>query len=317
MSRKSAIYSAQSLRKWREKASTRRREVVTPEGLSLSFTLASRMTRFGALVIDLLILIVSLSVFLGAMSFLILRYAEPVLRGHKWTPAEQNLLEVLVMIAIAGLFLLRYGWILWFELGARGATWGKRMLGIRVAARDGGRLSAEMVIARNLLRDIEVFLPVQLLFSLMGKESNPPLVYALAAWFALFLLFICFNRDGLRPGDLIAGTWVVEAPREKLKATMTQARAAATQGEMVTAYQFGEAELSVYGEYELQALERVLRSGSLATMQPVAATICGKIGWSAPTGHEVRPFLDAFYSQLRARLERGMRMGQRKSDKFD
>lgn len=81
------------------------------------------------------------------------------------------------------------------------------------------------------------------------------------------------------------------------------------------AYRFGEAELSVYGEYELQTLERVLRDGRPEAMAAVAEAICRKIGWAPGSGDE-RAFLEAFYAQLRARLEGGMRFGKRKADKF-
>ena len=47
----------------------------------------------------------------------------------------------------------------------------------------------------------------------------------------------------------------------------------------------------------------------------VAETICAKIGWSAGQGDE-RAFLEAYYTQLRARLERDMRFGKRKADKY-
>ncbi len=46
--------------------------------------------------------------------------------------------------------LLRTFWFIGFELGARAATPGKRLMGIRVVARDGGRLTADAVVARNL-----------------------------------------------------------------------------------------------------------------------------------------------------------------------
>jgi hypothetical protein len=49
-------------------------------------------------------------------------------------------------------------------------------------------------------------------------------------------------------------------------------------------------------------------------METVAATICGKIGWTPPIGDE-RAFLEAYYTQLRARLERGMRFGRRRANK--
>ena len=83
------------------------------------------------------------------------------------------------------LFLARYGYFLWFELGPRAATPGKRLLGIRVAARPvdgvaGGRLTAEMVIARNLVRDVEVFLPT---FFLLGGGQGA----GVAGWRGLCL----------------------------------------------------------------------------------------------------------------------------------
>ena len=124
-------------------------------------------------------------------------------------------------------------------------------------------------------------------------------------------------------GDLIAGTWVVEVPRRKLEAAMSVAPAATTIPTATapeapsppSAYRFGEAELAVYGEYELQTLERVLREDRAEAMVKVHEAICRKIGWEPGAGDE-RAFLEAYYTQLRARLESGMRMGKRKADKF-
>ena len=127
---------------------------------------------------------------------------------------------------------------------------------------------------------------------------------------AVFVLFPFFNRDHLRAGDLVAGTWVVEAERHKLMRAMSVA------GEgPAPAYRFGEAELSVYGEHELQVLESVLRQGSEQAQRQVMEAICRKIGWNPGAGDE-RAFLEAYYAQLRARLEGGMRFGKRKADKF-
>ena len=80
--------------------------------------------------------------------------------------------------------------------------------------------------------------------------------------------------------------------------------------------QFGDAELSAYGEYELQTLERVLREHRPEALASVHEAISRKIGrW--PEGSESpRAFLDAYYTQLRARLETNMRMGRRKADKY-
>ncbi|OYZ41155.1 MAG: hypothetical protein B7Y31_06190, partial [Novosphingobium sp. 16-62-11] len=68
------------------------------------------------------------------------------------------------------------------------------------------------------------------------------------------------------------------------------------------------------GEYELQVLERVLRENRADGLRDVTEAICRKIGWNAGAGDE-RAFLEAYYAQLRARLETGMRFGKRKADK--
>jgi len=230
--------------------------------------------------------------------------------GGDRAPAVELIQVLLIMVV----FLSRYGYFLFFELGPRGATPGKRLLGIRVAARPtahggGGRLTAEAVIARNLMRDVEVFIPA--IFLISGAGSSMGATGAAAGiWLAVFVLFPFFNRDALRAGDLVAGTWVVEAERRKLPQAMSLGEDRTQQ------YRFGEAELAVYGEHELQVLEGVLRQDSPQAQRQVMEAICGKIGWQAGFGDE-RAFLEAFYAALRARLERDMRFGKRKKDKFD
>ena len=101
-------------------------------------------------------------------------------------------------------------------------------------------------------------------------------------WFLIFVLFPFFNRDRLRCGDLIAGTWVVEAPKRKLEQALSVSDAARGQSQTTgAAYRFSDADLAVYGEFELQTLERVLRENREEALVDVAQTICRKIGWSA------------------------------------
>jgi uncharacterized RDD family membrane protein YckC len=288
-------------------AARRRRELVTPEGLALPLTIAGRAARAGALLLDLALIfmvLLVLGIALAAMGLGML--------GSGGAAAEPALELVLVVLLLV-VFLSRYGYFLWFELGPRGATPGKRAMGIRVAARpgaagSGGRLTAEAVIARNLMRDVEVFLPIAFLFS-DGIDAGTTGIAA-AIWLAIFVLFPFFNRDHLRAGDIVAGTWVVEAERHKLLRAMSVA-----DDRPATAYRFGDTELAVYGEHELQVLEGVLRQDDPRVQRQVMETICRKIGWQAGEGDE-RAFLEAFYAALRARLEREMRWGTRKKDKF-
>ena len=293
----------------RREANGRTRTVLTPEGIPLRFTLALRSARAGALVIDLLLIgavMVTTTlalIWIGAGVFKagpIANAGGPI--GHA--------LQFLFVLWLAAMFLLRNAWFLFFELSPRGATPGKRISHIRVAARDGGRLTAEMILARNLLRDIELFLPVSFLLSARGGDMGGAGIAA-AAWFLIFALFPFFNRDALRAGDLIAGTWVVEAPRHRLLPALS-ARTAPTAAP--PAYRFTEADLAHYGEYELQVLEKVLRENRPEALTAVYARICAKLGWEAGSGDEPA-FLAAYYTQLRARLESGMRLGKRKPDK--
>ncbi|MDL2352665.1 MAG: RDD family protein [Pseudomonadota bacterium] len=298
----------------KRKRNDRRRTLVTPEGIALPVTLASRGTRFGALLIDLTIIVVTLVVFCVALIFIAIKVMEmggvdTSKNGAAMPPAFQ----FLAILLITFVFLMRHGYFLFFELGPRGATPGKRMTGVRVAARDGGRLTTEMVLARNLLRDVEITLPLVAMFSLKGGGL---VEWAAMGWLAVFALFPLFNRDRLRAGDLVAGSWVVEAPRLKLADALSTGQAAASGTSAATgaSYKFGEAELAAYGEYELQTLERVLREDRPEALAAVHEAICRKIGWNPGAGDE-RAFLEAYYTQLRARLEGGMRMGQRKADK--
>lgn len=280
----------------------RARTLVTPEGLSLPLVVGSRSARAGALILDLVILFTGTMVVLIALSaigFGLFGYGANEDAG----PVMQGVLIVVILFV----FLARYGYFLWFELGPRAATPGKRLVGLRVAARDGGRLTAEMVIARNLVRDVEVFLPA---FFLMGGGQGAGIAgIAAFIWLAVFVAFPFCNRDALRAGDLVAGTWVVESSRTKLKEAMSLAP------DRQHVYQFGEAELSVYGEHELQVLERVLRDNRHKSLREVAETIAEKIGWQLGSGDE-REFLEAFYAALRGHLEGQMRFGKRKLDKF-
>lgn len=296
-------------------ARDRRRVMITPEGIAMPLTLASRGARFAALALDLLFIGLMMIAVTVALAYAAGGLAELVDVADK-SPLS-HAMEFLFILWIAAMFLFRNAWFLYFELGPRGATPGKRLVGIRIAARDGGRLSAEMVIARNLLRDIELFLPLVFIASASGGGDGSAAGLAALAWFLIFALLPCFNRDRLRAGDLIAGSWVVEAPRPMLAPAISAGEVARGERSRATgtAYRFGDAELAAYGEYELQVLEGVLREGKPDAMAAVAQTICRKIGWEPGEGDD-RAFLEAYYTQLRARLELNMRFGKRKANKF-
>lgn len=298
------------------RADTRRvRTVITPEGVPLAFTLGARGARALAFGLDLMMIG---AIFIGVSLVLLFMARAAGIGAGMGVGMNNPAVQALVVVWIIAMFVSRHVWFLLFELGPRGATPGKRVLGLRVAARDGGRLTSEAVVARNILREIEITLPMMFLGDALRQDADAGLMgWAGAGWFLLFVCFPFFNRDALRTGDLVAGTWVVEASRHKLEAALSTGEAA-RQGHSTltqTTYRFGEAELAVYGELELQALERVLREDRAEALAQVADAICTKIGWTSGRGDE-RAFLEAYYTQLRARLEGGMRLGQRKADKY-
>lgn len=268
------------------------RQFITPEGVDLELKIASSGLRFGALLVDLILIQLALLLF-----FLLIVWAGLASKS-----------DVVVAIWLLGAFLLRTFWFIGFELGSRAATPGKRLMGIRVVARDGGRLTADAVVARNLIRELELFLPLMMLGVGAAEDMvSGWIVLAGVAWSLTLSLFLLFNRDRMRMGDLIAGTWVVMAQRAKLDADI----ATDTAGDAMA---FSEAELAVYGIFELQELERVLRGRDPRAMRDVADAIRAKIG--RPVAEEDDVFLLSYYRHLKARLERKLLFGKRREDKY-
>lgn len=131
------------------------RAFVTPEGIDLRLQIADAGQRAGAFMLDALIIVVTLTVLtIGAL----------VAAGQSWVGGEIERAEMVAVIWLLIAFVLRSFYFTVFELSARAATPGKRIMGIRVAARDGGRLRAEAVFARNAMRELEVFLPLSIVF---------------------------------------------------------------------------------------------------------------------------------------------------------
>ncbi|MGH9888075.1 MAG: hypothetical protein ACREBE_21255, partial [bacterium] len=83
---------------------------------------------------------------------------------------------------------------------------------------------------------------------------------------------------------------------------------------------FSDAQLSIYGIYELQILEGVLRgrptdAAHREAVQAVAEKVRAKIGYQGTAADDER-FLREFYVAQRAHLEQRMLFGQRREDKF-
>ena len=277
---------------------TSARELVTPEGVDLGVSLGSASQRAGAFILDLLFIVLTLI----ALTIVILI-------GLSAVPKAMS--EVMAALWLLGFFLLRNFYFVFFELRPGAATPGKRLCGLRVTARNGGRLDANAVFARNAMREIEVYLPLSFLVA-NASDIDGWLVFFGIVWTGVFVFFPLFNRDRLRVGDFVAGTWVVQAPKRRLLEDLSGRREAAA-GQ----FAFSQAQLDAYGVKELQVLEDVLRRSNIKTRAAVAERIRRKIEWTPAPEEADWAFLEAYYAALRGRLEARLLLGKRKQDKFD
>ena len=271
------------------------RRLITPEGIDLQVQLADIGARIGAYVIDQII--INLGLFLAF--FLI------IFGGIAAGP------EVVITIFILVNFFVRNFYYMFFEMGPKAATPGKRISKIRVASRTQARLSANAVFARNALREIEINLPLSFLF--MSGDSVDGWIALLGfLWSGIFLFFPLFNKDRLRAGDLIAGTWVVRAPKPILASDLVSEKA-----DLDSAFTFTPEQVEAYGVHELHVLENVIRANEPQTVMDVAERIRNKIKWQASLSENDLDFLKAYYAALRGRLETRLLFGVRRKDKFD
>jgi hypothetical protein len=161
------------------------------------------------------------------------------------------------------------------------------------------------------MRELEVYLPASFLFT-RASDIDAWIVLMGIAWCAVFVFLPLFNRDKLRAGDIVAGTWVLKAPRRKLLDDLAVRAHAAGQASLFT-----QRELDAYGVKELQVLEEVLRRYEPRTLAAVAERIRAKIGRATDPQISDGAFLDAYYIALRGRLEHRLLFGKRRRDKFD
>jgi uncharacterized RDD family membrane protein YckC len=294
--------------------------VLTPEGVALPFVVAAAGDRASAFLVDMLV-IVGGTILVWILAGLV---------------STIGMGELGVTFAILVAFLLWNFYFVYSEVHRGGTTFGKRRAGLRVIARGGGPLTAEAVFARNLMRNLEFFLPVAALLSPKGSilPDAPGWGTLLAfVWLLVFALMPLFNRDRLRCGDLVAGTLVVKAPTAVLLDDLAdrgpdrgerplrreRGRPAAPAAD--PEFAFTREQLDIYGVHELQVLEDLLRRDDQGTLDgrildEVAEKIKLKIAWPRERWRvPPRRFLDAFYRAQRGLLEQKLLFGQRRERK--
>lgn len=285
------------------------RQIRTPEGFTLPFTLARFEERLVALLIDLAVIsggsIAALFVGGGLIAA-----GLPSFGGS---------------FALAAFFFLWNFYFIFAEARRGGTTIGKRAVKIRVVAREGGPLRFEAIFARNVMRNLELFVPFLVLVAPQALFGSVPAWgrWIAVLWVFIFAFFPTFNRDRLRCGDLVGGTIVVKQPVSMLLTDLA-AEGAAGRRRWPAAppdFRFTPAQLGIYGIKELQVLEDLLRRANQGILEDrilfeVFDKIQNKIGWEERLLEpQIRPFLEAFYRAQRAHLEQRMLFGQRRESK--
>ena len=154
--------------------------VITPENSIVTYQAAGIATRFSAALIDLLLQFVLILLVSGFMSAL----------------GRGGGAGITTAIGIVLVWLLMFGYALFFEAFWGGKTPGKKLMGLRVV-RDGGYPLTFLASAvRNLLRIID--------FGLLPLGSTPLVLCGLPG-----LLTIFFSGNYKRLGDYAAGTVVI------------------------------------------------------------------------------------------------------------
>lgn len=273
--------------------------IETPEGVPITFALASPVERLFAYAFD-----VALSQIITLVLVVVLVIG-----------ATANVSEYLAALALIGYFLFRHVYFGYFETQMHGGTPGKRIFGLRVVRRDGGPLDLSAVVTRTVLREIEVTVPIVMYTApeqFIGRA--PPWLTLLAmAWVLAMLAIPVLSKEGVRAGDLAAGTVVVRIPKLVLKDD--QGRAARGAPLVFTARHLGH-----YGEKELETLAELLRvrdagRASDADLAQVAEAICERVGLPPAVAADPERFLREFYRAQRAELEGRLVLGERIADK--
>lgn len=283
--------------------------VVGPEGVPLRFPAATLSERAMAFGVDLAILFLSIAVVGIAL------LAAGAAAG----------LASIIGLALVAAFVIQHGYFIFFETHWQGATPGKRLLRLKVVSRDGSGLRTDAVIARNLMRDVELFLPLAGIAAPEQLIGDAPwwMLAPTSIWLAIMLFLPLFAKERTRVGDLVGGTIVVRIPEAELvhdEAARTSLVPGAPASDAIT---FTHAQLEHYGERELETLADLIRKhdqrmASDQDLRVVARTIAQKIGFGGPTPtSEPARFLRTFYKQQRAHLEKKLLFGKRKTSKFD
>lgn len=272
--------------------------IIPPEGVPVMFDIAGLGTRFGAQLLDVIITFGGIFLFVLALLY----------TGGVSSSAMIALFYLLS-------FFVRIPYYIFSELVWNGQTLGKRMTRIRVISANGRRLTPHQIVARNLLKEVEIFTPVTMM---LGATNLPEvMIVVLCVWLLIIFTVPLISKKRQRIGDMVAGTIVVDQPKIALLPDLAQSAAKHKHG-----FVFNSEHLEIYGRYELQTLEAILREPpktpeAVNRAHDVARTIMRKIGYAEKVGsNEEWQFLTDFYRQQREYLETRKLFGDARENKF-
>ncbi|MGP4039992.1 RDD family protein [Gracilibacillus sp. D59] len=160
-------------------------KVKTPEYVSLQFQLAGLGSRSAAHIIDYTIILLTQFLIIVLLFLAFNSSLNDLFLGH----LESGILAIIIIM----IFLLQFGYFIFFEYFWGGRTIGKRLLGIRVIQENGHNITFLSSIIRNFVRLIDM----------------------LPGPYAIGIIMIFFHSKHKRLGDLTAGTIVVHERRKK------------------------------------------------------------------------------------------------------
>ena len=222
-------------------------EVVGPEGVPMSFPIASVTERAIAFGVDLTaivlltVLMILPAIFIGALA-----------------------VDAFGVLMLLSFFVIRYFYFFFFESRWRGTTPGKRLLNLRVISHNGERLGIDAIFARNLMRDVELFVPLSawIMPETLVGQSPAWLWLPATGWIFAMAALPFFTKERVRSGDLVAGTRVVRVPKPALLADN-----ASIAGAGDSQIFFSHQQLSTYGEHELETLATIIRDNEEGKME--------------------------------------------------
>jgi uncharacterized RDD family membrane protein YckC len=162
--------------------------LLTPENVEFSYDVAGLGTRFVAAMVDTLIQTVLFAVV--AVSTLVAAGTTALL-ARLAGPSQPTLVAWIIGGGLLLLFLVLWGYYVFFELAWGGQSPGKRLVHVRVIREDGYPVGFLESMVRNLVRVVD-FLP---------------------AYYVIGMTVMLLNPRAKRLGDLVAGTVVVKEQR--------------------------------------------------------------------------------------------------------